>query len=116
VGYRNRYGYAALSRGTGGGLDDTWSTIVRYDRTGGPNVIHDFGAWQWPSEPVFVPRSVDAGEADGFVLTVVYDGVEDSSYLAILDAQAMDREPLAICPLQHRIPMGFHGNFAGGIV
>jgi carotenoid cleavage dioxygenase len=116
VGYRNRYGYAALDRSKGGDAADTWATIVRYDRQGGRNVIHDFGKWQWPSEPVFVPRSADAGEADGFVLTVVYDGETDGSYLAILDAQNLDAKPLAKCRLKHRIPMGFHGNFAAGIV
>ena len=78
--------------------------------------MHDFGKWQWPSEPVFVPRSADSDEADGFVMCTVYDGVTDGSYLAILDAQNMAAKPLATCRLKHRIPMGFHGNFAGGVV
>ena len=34
VGYKNRYGYAALDRTAGGDPADTWATIVRYDRTG----------------------------------------------------------------------------------
>jgi carotenoid cleavage dioxygenase-like enzyme len=116
VGYKNRYGYAALDRTTGGDPADTWSTIVRYDRQGGNNAVHDFGKWQWPGEPVFVPRSADAAECDGFVLTTVYDGNSDGSYLAILDAQNLAAKPLAKCRLQHRIPMGFHGNFAAGIL
>jgi len=116
VGRRNRYGYAALDRNASGDPADVWSTLVRYDRQGGPNAIHDFGKWQWPSEPVFVPRSPDADEADGFVLSVVYDGNSDASYLAVLDAQNLAGAPLARCRLEHRIPMGFHGNFAAGIV
>ena len=116
VGYKNRYGYAALNRGKGEDLADTWSTIVRYDRQGGPMAVHDFGKWQWPSEPVFVPRSPDSAEDDGFVLCTVYDGAADGSYLAILDAQNMAAKPLAKCRLEHRIPMGFHGNFAAGVV
>lgn len=116
VGRKNRYGYAARDRGTKGGLDDTWSTIVRYDREGGRSEVHDFGRWQWPSEPVFVPRTADAAEDDGFVLCVVYDGRADGSYLAILDARNIDAPPLARCHLEHRIPMGFHGNFVAGMV
>jgi carotenoid cleavage dioxygenase len=116
VGYRNRYGYAALNRDAGGDPADTWATLVRYDRQGGRNDAHDFGRWQWPGEPVFVPRSADAAESDGFVLSLVYDGNTDGSYLAILDAQNMSAEPLAKCHLKHRIPMGFHGNFAAGVV
>jgi carotenoid cleavage dioxygenase-like enzyme len=115
VGYRNRWGYAAVDRDAGGDLAGTWATIVRYDRQGGRNDAHDFGAWRWPGEPVFVPRSADAPEGDGFLLTVVYDGVNDGSFLAVLDAQNVGGEPLAICRIPHRIPMGFHGNFAAGI-
>ena len=115
VGHKNRYGYAAMSR-RGNAMVDTWANIVRYDRQGGRSVVHDFGKWQWPSEPVFVPRSSDAAEDDGFVLCTVYDGITDGSYLAVLDARNMDAKPLAKCHLQHRIPLGFHGNFAPGIV
>jgi carotenoid cleavage dioxygenase-like enzyme len=116
VGYKARYGYAALDRKVGGDAADTWATIVRYDRQGGPNQIHDFGKWQWPGEPVFVPKSADAAENDGYLLTVVYDGNADSSYLAVLDAQNVHAKPVAKIRLEDRVPMGFHGNFATGIV
>ncbi|HEY2776240.1 MAG TPA: carotenoid oxygenase family protein [Candidatus Binatia bacterium] len=115
VGYRNRYGYAALDRSIGN-LEDTWATIVRYDRQGGANQVQDFGRWHWPSEPVFVPRSATSAEDDGFVLCTVYDGVNDTSFVAILDAADVGAKPLAVCHLEHRVPMGFHGSFAGGIV
>ena len=115
VGHRNRFGYAAVDRQPGGDLADTWATIVRYDRQGGPTEAHDFGLHHWPSEPVFVPRSADAAEHDGFLLTVVYDGTTDGSYLAVLDAANVAGEPLATCRLPHRIPMGFHGNFVPGL-
>ena len=34
----------------------------------------------------------------------------------VLDAQNLDARPLAKVHLKHRIPQGFHGNFAGGLV
>jgi len=114
VGYRNRFGYA--TRGRGGAEADPWSVVVRYDREGGPSQAHDFGYGHWPSEPVFVPRAADAAEGDGFVLCTVYDGPEDASYLAVLDASNLDAAPLATAYLEQRIPMGFHGNFAAGVV
>ncbi len=115
VGYTNRYGYAVRSLvGPGGG--DPPSVIVRYDRRGGSTVAHDFGPGRWPSEPVFVPRSPDAREENGFVLSVVYDGPEDASYVVVLDAQNLADAPLARARLRSRIPMGFHGNFAAGVV
>jgi carotenoid cleavage dioxygenase len=50
------------------------------------------------------------------VLCTVYDGNTDGSYLAVLDAANMAAKPLAKCHLKNRVPMGFHGNFAAGIV
>jgi carotenoid cleavage dioxygenase-like enzyme len=71
---------------------------------------------QFANEPVFVPRSPDASEDDGFVLNVVYDAPNDASYLAVLDARNLSSEPLAKAYLNDRIPLGFHGSFAPGIV
>ncbi|MFP6626244.1 MAG: carotenoid oxygenase family protein [Deltaproteobacteria bacterium] len=113
-GYKNRFGYAlvagdnALVPGTG--------TVCRYDRSGGPSSYYDFGLGQMPGEPVFVPRSADSAEDDGFVVTVVYDAPNDGNYLAILDAGHLASGPLARAHLEHRIPMGFHGNFYAGLV
>jgi all-trans-8'-apo-beta-carotenal 15,15'-oxygenase len=114
VAYRNRFGYAAVDRRAGGPLFAT--EIMKYDRQGGPSVRHDFGQWQWPMEPVFAPRSADAAEDDGFVLSVVYDGTSDGSHLTVLDARNLGGKPLAKARLKHRIPLGFHGNFAAGVV
>ena len=116
VGYENRYGYAVRMPKEPNGDDEPWNVVVKYDRHGGRSVAHDFGEGQFPGEAVFVPRSSSAAEDDGFVLTTVYDGPNDGTYLAILDARDMAGRPLAKCHLEHRIPMGFHGNFAPGLV
>lgn len=114
VGHRNRFGYAVI--GSDGLVGPGTSTLVKYDRTGGPNALHDFGALCYPGEPVFVPRAPDAEEDDGFVLTVVYDGGSGRSRLVVLDARRFDGPPLATAHLEHRVPLGFHGNFAPGVV
>ena len=62
-------------------------------------------------EPVFVPRSAEADEGDGFLLFLAYRGEDRRSELMIFDAQNIDREPLASVLLPHAIPLGFHGNW-----
>jgi carotenoid cleavage dioxygenase len=109
-----RHGYAAGRVGstTGGGPFDT---IVHYDfRTEGRK-SHDFGDDGFPSEPIFVPCSPDAKEGEGFLLTVVYRQSENRSDLVILDAENIEKAPLAVAKLPHRVPYGFHGNWASGL-
>jgi carotenoid cleavage dioxygenase len=115
VGYQNRFGYAVVADGTNFFLPGELR-VVRYDRQGGRSQYHHFGRGHFPGEPVFVPRTPDTAEDDGFVLTVVADMPSGTSYLAVLDAQNLDAPPLAKAHLTHRVPLGFHGNFAAGIV
>ncbi len=114
VGYKNRFGYA-WRQDYAADAPKIYE-IMKYDRQGGLSTAHDFGAWQWPGEAVFVPRTPTSDEDDGFLLCTVYDGTTDGSYLAVLDARNMADEPLAKVHLEHRIPLGFHGNFAGAVV
>ncbi|UYO55035.1 carotenoid oxygenase family protein [Rhodopseudomonas palustris] len=62
-------------------------------------------------EPVFVPRSRDSGEADGWLLAVVWRGCENRSDLAVFNASDIAAGPIALVQLGHRIPDGFHGNW-----
>lgn len=117
VGYENRWGYAVTNRPEPvSDIDAFFSTITKYDRTGGHSVRHVLPAGHWTGEPVFAPRGPHAQEDDGFVLSLVYDGPADRSFLQILDARRVDGEPLARLELRHRVPLQFHGNFAAGVV
>ena len=62
-------------------------------------------------EPVFVPRSADAEEGDGYLLSVVYRAGENRSDLMFLDATDVAAGPIACAELPHRVPYGFHGNW-----
>ena len=62
-------------------------------------------------EPVFVPRSRDAEEGDGYLLSVVYRAAENRSDLIVLDAGNVADGPVACAELPHRVPYGFHGNW-----
>jgi carotenoid cleavage dioxygenase len=62
-------------------------------------------------EPIFVPRSADSAEGDGFLLSVIYRGETGCSDLAVFDASQVEAGPLALAHLSHRVPAGFHGNW-----
>ncbi|HQA18115.1 MAG TPA: carotenoid oxygenase family protein [Novosphingobium sp.] len=85
--------------------------IYRYDLETGERQAHDFGPGRVPGEFVFVPRSADAPEGDGWVLGYVINTADDTTDLVILDASDMAKPPIAAIHIPHRIPPGFHGNW-----
>lgn len=62
-------------------------------------------------EPIFVARSADAPEGDGWLLTVVHDKKTDSSEVHILDTTDIRKGPVARIGLPNRVPFGFHGSW-----
>lgn len=62
----------------------------------------------FPGEPTFV-RAPEGTNAEGVVLSVVFDAETDDSFLVVLDATTMTERARA--PLPHRLPYGFHGQF-----
>jgi len=114
-----RHGYA------GGGVrsmastdefnaDPIFDSVLHYDLQTGSRRTHTLPVGDAVGEPVFVPRSADAEEGDGFVLALAYRGAENRSDLLVLDAQNIEAEPLATVQLPHRVPFGFHGNWRQG--
>lgn len=111
VGHENQFGYAATAEpDTGAG--SFFRRITKYDRRNGASIHRETVDGQWVGEPVFVPRTPDAAEDDGFVLNLVYDAPGDRTAIDILDARAIDATPLARLWLEERVSLGFHGNYA----
>jgi carotenoid cleavage dioxygenase len=103
-----RYGYAgAGSRSAVHGFD----RLVRYDLATGACQEHVLDPDDAVGEPVFVPRRPDAPEGEGWLLAVAWRAREDRSHVLVLDAAHLDRAPLAVVRLPHRVPAGFHGNW-----
>lgn len=63
------------------------------------------------SEPMFVQRSDDAPEGDGWVLTCVYDIPSNTSALCVFDAQNIAAGPIGKAKVSHRVPVCFHGHW-----
>lgn len=108
IGSANRYGYVA--RYAQDGEEADFPSLLKYDLETGASQEWDPGTGRSPLEPVFVPRSEDSGEDDGWILTCVYDASTNRSELVVLDAQNLG-DPIATVPLPARIPFGFHGNW-----
>lgn len=85
--------------------------LYRHDLKTGERQVHDFGPGRVPGEFVFVPRSADAPEGDGWMLGYVIDTNHETTDLVILDASDMAAAPVAAIHIPHRIPPGFHGNW-----
>lgn len=62
-------------------------------------------------EPVPAPRPGSTAEDDGWILVQVYDGARSRTDLAILDARAIHKGPVAVVPIPVLLPYGFHGCF-----
>jgi carotenoid cleavage dioxygenase-like enzyme len=106
-GARNRYGFAvAMRRGGPGTL--AGPALHRHDLRDGRTDTHEFGAGRETGEAVFVPRSPDGPEADGWLLSLVYDAATDRSDLVVLDTADFTGPPVAVVHLPVRAPHGLH--------
>jgi carotenoid cleavage oxygenase len=109
VGRRHRYGYA-----THFGIDDEGiqlGGLVKHDLQAGTTEARSFGRGTHAGEGVFVPAADDAGEDEGWLLSVVYDEGRDASDLVVLDATDISGSPVATVTLPQRVPFGFHGSW-----
>jgi len=107
--YRHGY-FAAKVKASGAGAFDT---LAHRDFKTGAQATYSVPAGDAFSEPVFVPRSANAAEGDGYLLATIYRGSEKRSELAIFDATALDKGPIALAALSHHVTLGFHGNWRG---
>jgi carotenoid cleavage dioxygenase len=105
VGRRYRYGYAAVF------LAGEESGLIKHDLQRGTSEVRPLIPAGGASEAVFVPRSPDAAEDDGWVLSLAYDPERDASDLLVLNAADFTGEPAAVVHLPQRVPFGFHGNW-----
>lgn len=110
TGLKHRHGYAGAILGEklrGSPFD----SIAHYDLERGTRDIWRPGPGSFVMEPVVAPRSRSAGEAEGYLLTVVYRAPENRSDLVVLDAMNIAAGPVATAKLPVRVPFGFHGNW-----
>lgn len=85
--------------------------LLRHDLAAGRTDRHALTGGRLTGEPVFVPRDALAPEADGWLLTLVYDPAADRSELVVIDTADFTGPPVAVVPLPVRVPHGFHAQW-----
>lgn len=97
------------------GWHKTFDGIAMIDWQTGEHRVHQLLKTDNPGmaqESVFVPRSSDAAEGDGYVMAVVNRVKENLAELYVLDTQDWNGAPVARVRLPFNVPMSFHGCFA----
>lgn len=91
-----------------------FTCIGHFDADTGKRDYYYAGPRSAPEEPIFVPRSADAEEGDGWIMTVVGRYDENRSDFVILDARNLSAGPVATVRMPCRIHEGFHAIWMPG--
>ena len=83
--------------------------LLKHDLERGVRHVHAFGPGRVAGEFVFVPRSPDGEEDDGWLIGLVIEADGGGTALEILDARAVAEAPVATVRRPHRVPPGIHG-------
>jgi carotenoid cleavage dioxygenase len=109
AGLANRHSwFAGVTASAAGGM---FNSIEHVDNITGLRRLYELPGGDATSEPVFIHRSVDAAEGDGWLLATVWRAAENRSDLVVLDATEVERGPIATVQLAARVPFGLHGNW-----
>ncbi len=112
IGLDARYGYLMAMAGEGNSEEPVYgSALWKYDLRTGECWEHHLGEGVRGSEPVFAPASPNAGEDEGWVMTIVHNTNTNASKLIIVDAQNFSAPPVATVHLPQRVPYGAHGSW-----
>jgi all-trans-8'-apo-beta-carotenal 15,15'-oxygenase len=88
--------------------------LLKIDLETGARRRFAFDEGIFPSEPVFVPHPDGGDEDRGWLLSLLYDGREHQSRLAVFDAQRLEDGPLGEAHFDHAAPLTFHGVWRPG--
>ena len=89
-----------------------FNAVVAFDAGRGREQLHRYGDAILAEEHVFVPRPGRSRPGEGWLVGTLLDARRGRSGIAVLDAQHVDRGPLAQAWLPYAVPLGFHGHFA----
>jgi carotenoid cleavage dioxygenase len=107
---KHRHGWYAADPGHAQTIRQ--NAIAHLDLATGKRQLYALDSGDQTSEPVFVPRSAEAPEGDGWLTAVVWRAAENRSDLLIFEALDLAKGPIATAKVPRRVPFGFHGNWA----
>ena len=103
TGYKNRFAYGWVS------IDYWKQTLVKKDLEDSMNDKTWSRPSHYPGELFFIPRPDGESEDDGVLVTIVFDGEKEQSYLLVLDGQTFEMVNYSYLPVT--VPFSFHGNW-----
>ncbi len=111
-GRKNRYSYQVLFP-QGGREEPRFPGLVKYDLTTGGYVAYSAGPQYFYNEPGFAPRDNSQSEDDGYLVTVVWNPMDQQSEIQVFDCKGarLAEGPVARIVLPRRVPHGFHATF-----
>ncbi|KAH8652732.1 carotenoid oxygenase [Tricladium varicosporioides] len=86
------------------------NTLAMHNNKTGKTSFYYVGDDALVQEPIFIPRSADAPEADGWVIAMVERRAESRCDLIVLDTKEFEK-PIAIVQLPFHIKAQIHGNW-----
>ena len=87
-----------------------FNALVRIDTVTGNRSYYYAGETSAPEEPIFIPKSADAPEGDGWIMTIVERRDQNRSDIVILDSTDMGA-PVCTIKIPFRLRYGFHGKW-----
>jgi len=103
LGIKNQFVYGRAS------IDFWTQTLIKKDLLDSSEDKTWSKASHYPGEMGFIPRPGAQTEDDGVVVTVVFDGLQQRSYLLLLDGTDFTEISRVYLPI--RVPFAFHGNW-----
>lgn len=101
-----RHGFMAAKE-----KDMIFNMLGHIDHETGETVAYHAGQGASVQEPVFVPRSDDAPEGDGYLMSVVNHRAENRAELVILDTVDITAGPVCRVHIPMPLRMTFHSEF-----
>ena len=110
IGFKNDYGYFTTLETEVDSLT-IGRHLLKYDLVNNKRLTHDLGENVTGGEALFVPRTANSSEDDGWAISLAYEAETDRSKLLVIDSQDFESDPVAEIYAPQRIPNGAHGSW-----
>ena len=110
IGFKNDYGYFTTLETDVESLT-IGRHLLKYDLVNDKRLTHDLGENVTGGEALFVPRTANSSEDDGWVISLAYEAETERSKLLIINSQDFESAPVAEIYAPQRVPNGAHGSW-----
>ena len=110
IGFKNDYGYFTTLETEVDSLT-IGRHLLKYDLVNNKRLTHDLGENVTGGEALFVPRTANSSEDDGWAISLAYEAETDRSKLLVINSQDFESDPVAEIYAPQRVPNGAHGSW-----